>query len=36
MERLGERLVGARTDYLDSRGAVDALVGGDDEQEADR
>lgn len=36
MERLGERLVSARTDYLDSRGAVDALVGGDDEQEAGR
>jgi hypothetical protein len=36
MERLGERLVGARTDYLDSRGAVDALVGGGDEREAGR
>lgn len=36
LERLGERLVSARTDYLDSRGTVDALVGGDDEQEAGR
>ncbi|MEV1063003.1 DEAD/DEAH box helicase [Streptomyces sp. NPDC050263] len=36
LERLGERLVSARTDYLDSRGAVDALVGGDHEQEAGR
>ncbi|GFH39156.1 DEAD/DEAH box helicase [Streptomyces pacificus] len=36
LERLGERLVSARTDYLDSRGAVDRLVGGDDEREAGR
>ncbi|MDT9701665.1 DEAD/DEAH box helicase [Streptomyces sp. P17] len=36
LERLGERLVSARTDYLDSRGAIDALVGGDDEREAGR
>ncbi|MEU3099635.1 DEAD/DEAH box helicase [Streptomyces sp. NPDC006967] len=34
LERLGEQLVGARTDYLDSRSAVDALVG--DEREAGR
>ncbi|MFD4256474.1 DEAD/DEAH box helicase [Streptomyces sp. NPDC058534] len=36
LECLGEQLVSARTDYLDSRGAVDALVGGDDEPEAGR
>ncbi|MFI9566548.1 DEAD/DEAH box helicase [Streptomyces rishiriensis] len=36
LERLGERLVSAGTDYLDSRGAVDQLVGGDDEQETGR
>ncbi|MHA6757266.1 DEAD/DEAH box helicase [Streptacidiphilus sp. PAMC 29251] len=29
LERLGEKLVGARTDYLENRQAVDALVGAD-------
>ncbi|MEU5547786.1 DEAD/DEAH box helicase [Streptomyces sioyaensis] len=29
LEKLGEQLVGARTDYLDNRQALDALVGSD-------